>query len=176
MQERGEEGAGAAPDASTKEEPSIIADGTTTTNPVEPPAKRAKATATDESEAVKHGAKTEPETASKTETKEEDSALQNVLNDQEPTLPSDAAPSAVADESGAAAVDSTELRWEIRGGGGRGRGNRSQTKKRADLDPVVPVTDDGILGPVKVCFFFQLNRCMTSRVCNVLFCARQQQN
>lgn len=44
----------------------------------------------------------------------------------------------------------TTLRWEIRGGGGRGRGNRNQGKKRADLDPVVPVTDANLLGPVKV--------------------------
>lgn len=53
-----------------------------------------------------------------------------------------------AEAKGGAGGGDVELRWEIRGGGRRGRPN-SKGLKRQDLDPVIPVTDDSILGPVK---------------------------
>lgn len=52
------------------------------------------------------------------------------------------APGAREEEEG------TELRWEVRGGGGRGRPGRKGSGNKF-LDPVVPVTDEAILGPVK---------------------------
>lgn len=55
-------------------------------------------------------------------------------------------------EPGAANAAATDtdmaLRWEIRGGGRRGRPDSKGLKHR-DLDPVIPVTDDSILGPVR---------------------------
>ena len=53
-------------------------------------------------------------------------------------------------------AESTQLQWSLRGGGGRGRSGGNPRHK--GLDPVVPLTDPGLLDPVVA--FYGLEGCV----------------